>query len=325
MASLDAEMEKMKFRQNYPNHWHTDLLRAPQSDPLFCCFSLWWSPDLLYYATPYAAILKFYLRFDLVVLVHRTFSENELYTMICQGIHVVEAICLVVADVEKAIAPSCVFVQRFGVSLNYTYSRFSYSAEIMSFFFSPLIYFTQFHATLQVFLCFANSVASTRFMLQDEFNLQTTKCDNCIIGFMFCLQQVACIFSCIACITGNDELQEASRVLNCCSDMVYCTVCSCMQTQHKVEMDKRDGKFGARPTAAPPVQQMSRLDQPLPPTIAYAPQSYPPPPPPQQPYGYPPPQQQPPMYPPPPLQHHGYPPPNYAPSGVGYPPPGYPR
>lgn len=81
MASLDAEMEKMKFRQNYQNHWHTDLLRAPQSDPL-------------------------------LVLVHRTFSENELYTMICQGIHVVEAICLVVADVEKVIAPSCVFVQR---------------------------------------------------------------------------------------------------------------------------------------------------------------------------------------------------------------------
>nr|XP_016509421.1 PREDICTED: uncharacterized protein LOC107826891 [Nicotiana tabacum] len=65
----------------------------------------------------------------------------------------------------------------------------------------------------EVFLCFANSVASTRFMLQDEFNLQTTKCDNCIIGFMFCLQQVACIFSCIACITGSNELQEASRVL----------------------------------------------------------------------------------------------------------------
>nr|XP_016485456.1 PREDICTED: leucine-rich repeat extensin-like protein 6 isoform X2 [Nicotiana tabacum] len=196
----------------------------------------------------------------------------------------------------------------------------------------------------EVFLCFANSVASTRFMLQDEFNLQTTKCDNCIIGFMFCLQQVACILSCIACITGNDELQEASRVLNCCSDMVYCTVCSCMQTQHMVEMNKRDGKFGPRPMVAPAVQQMSRLDQPLPPTIGYAPpqpQAYPPkqlptmyPPPPQQSPMYPPPPQQSPMYPPPPQQPYGYPPPpsqphgyppaNYAP-GVGYPPSGYPR
>lgn len=81
-------------------------------------------------------------------------------------------------------------------------------------------------------------------------------------------------------------------------------------------MNKRDGKFGASPTTAPPVQHMSRLDQPLPPTIAYAvpqqhPQNYPS----QQPYGYPPPQPQAPMYPPPPLQHHAYPPPNYAPSG----------
>lgn len=33
----------------------------------------------------------------------------------------------------------------------------------------------------QVFLCFGNSVASTRFLLQDEFNIQTTQCDNCII------------------------------------------------------------------------------------------------------------------------------------------------
>lgn len=39
-----------------------------------------------------------------------------------------------------------------------------------------------YHALLfQVFLCFGNSVASTRFMLQDEFNIQTTQCDNCII------------------------------------------------------------------------------------------------------------------------------------------------
>jgi hypothetical protein len=32
-----------------------------------------------------------------------------------------------------------------------------------------------------VFCCFGNSVASTRFLLQDEFNIQTTQCDNCII------------------------------------------------------------------------------------------------------------------------------------------------
>ncbi|PWA96347.1 hypothetical protein CTI12_AA041110 [Artemisia annua] len=36
-------------------------------------------------------------------------------------------------------------------------------------------------SVVNVFFCFGNSVASTRFMLQDEFNIQTTKCDNCII------------------------------------------------------------------------------------------------------------------------------------------------
>lgn len=103
----------------------------------------------------------------------------------------------------------------------------------------------------QVFLCFGNSVASTRFLLQDEFNIQTTQCDNCIIvlslflltqneclcesesktnptlgrlqGFMFCLSQVACIFSIVACLVGSDELSEASQILSCCADMVYCT------------------------------------------------------------------------------------------------------
>uniref|UniRef100_A0A3N7FZI0 Uncharacterized protein n=1 Tax=Populus trichocarpa TaxID=3694 RepID=A0A3N7FZI0_POPTR len=41
----------------------------------------------------------------------------------------------------------------------------------------------------EVVCCFCNSVSSTRFLLQDEFNIQTTQCDNCIFGFMFCLQQ----------------------------------------------------------------------------------------------------------------------------------------
>ncbi|CAK9152460.1 unnamed protein product [Ilex paraguariensis] len=73
-----------------------------------------------------------------------------------------------------------------------------------------------------------------------------------------------------------------------------------LQTQHKVEMDKRDGMFGPQVMAVPPVQQMSRLDQPYPPTVGYPQPAY------GQPYGYP-----------PPPQAQGYPP-------AGYPPPGYP-
>ncbi|OAY69791.1 hypothetical protein ACMD2_25814 [Ananas comosus] len=119
----------------------------------------------------------------------------------------------------------------------------------------------EFCLATEVVCCFGNSVASTRFLLQDEFNIQTTQCDNCIIGFMFCLQQVACIFSLVAAIVGSQELSEASQILSCMSDFVYWTVCACMQTQHKIEMDKRDGKFGPQLWQSP-VQQMSRIDQP---------------------------------------------------------------
>ncbi|KAL6549943.1 hypothetical protein OROMI_020431 [Orobanche minor] len=131
----------------------------------------------------------------------------------------------------------------------------------------------EFCLATEVFLCFGNSVASTRFLLQDEFNIQTTQCDNCIIR-----------------------------------------VCACMQTQHKVEMDKRDGKFGPQPAmAVPSVQGMSRLDQPHPPMVGHLP--YPPQPAVGYPSaaGYPPPG----GYPPPPPG--AYPPP------PGYPPPGYPH
>ncbi|KAI7742307.1 hypothetical protein M8C21_018786 [Ambrosia artemisiifolia] len=174
----------------------------------------------------------------------------------------------------------------------------------------------------EVLFCFGTSVASTRFMLQDELNIQTTKCDNCIIGCMVCLQQVACIFSIAACIFRSDELKEASQILNCLADLVFCSVCSCMQTQHKVEMDKRDGKFGTLPMEVPPVQKMSRIDQPayVPPSVQYGQpqyvQGYPPSTyPPQYVQGYPP------MYP---TQPQGYPPATYPPPYQGYPPGVYP-
>ncbi|XP_065864204.1 uncharacterized protein [Euphorbia lathyris] len=159
----------------------------------------------------------------------------------------------------------------------------------------------------EVFCCFANSVASTRFLLQDEFNIQTTQCDNCIIGFMICLQQLACICSLIACITGSDEIADLADMLTCLSDLAFCSVCPCIQTQHKVEMDKRDGKFGPHPVmAVPQMQQMSRMDQEMPPPLGYPPHpDY------GQPYG-----QLPPGY------AAGYPPAGYPPPPPGvYPPP----
>ncbi|WZZ53694.1 hypothetical protein YC2023_053801 [Brassica napus] len=92
------------------------------------------------------------------------------------------------------------------------------------------------------------------------------------------------------------------------------------RTQHKIEMDKRDGVLGSQPMSVPPAQQMSRVDQPTPPYAGYPPATgYPQPYYPQPGHGYPPA----PGYPPP---GHGYPPaPGYPPPGHGYPPaPGYP-
>ncbi|KAG5626687.1 hypothetical protein H5410_011905 [Solanum commersonii] len=268
MASAD-QMEKMKLRQNYRNHWHTDLIRATETDPL-CKLSIF----ILFYAPCASYLLR----------KRALYNDMSRYTC-CGGYMPCSGRC------GESRCP-------------------------------------EFCLCTEVFLCFGNSVASTRFMLQDEFNLQTTKCDNCIIGFMFCLQQLACISNIIACLTGSEEIQDASQLLNCLSDVVYCTVCSCMQTQHKVEMDKRDGKFGPRPMSVPPVQQMSRLDQPFPPAVGYPPMQqphgYPPqphgyPPPQQQPQGYPPSQQQPQEYPPPQQQPQDYPSPQQQPQG--YPPP----
>ncbi|KAI3936265.1 hypothetical protein MKW92_029593 [Papaver armeniacum] len=147
----------------------------------------------------------------------------------------------------------------------------------------------EFCLATEVCLCFGNSVASTRFLLQDEFNIQTTQCDNCIIGL--CLYAVATSWS-------VNVVHLAQLLLM-------------ISTQHKIEMDKRDGVFGPQVMGVPPVQNMSRIDQPVPPHVGY---------PPQQGYGYPPPQPQ--GYPPAGYPPQGYPPAGYPPAG--YPPAGYP-
>lgn len=87
-----------------------------------------------------------------------------------------------------------------------------------------------------------------------------------------------------------------------------------LQTQHKVEMDKRDGKFGpASAMEVPPMQIMSRMDQENPPAVGCPPsamgQPY---------YNYPPSDANP--YPP--LSPGYYPPSTnpYPPSSSPYPP-----
>ncbi|CAI5481131.1 unnamed protein product [Closterium sp. Yama58-4] len=111
---------------------------------------------------------------------------------------------------------------------------------------------------MEVCLCFPSSVAATRFLIQDQLNIMNSKCDNGILAFLVCLEQLACIFAILACILQSDSLQDAAQALRCMADVVYCSVCACMQTQHKIELDTRDSHNAANaaPMVAPPQQAM---------------------------------------------------------------------
>lgn len=161
----------------------------------------------------------------------------------------------------------------------------------------------EFCLCLEVFCCFAQSVASTRWMLQDELAIKTTECDNCIIGTMICAQYFACICSIAACLTGSQEINDLAQLLDCVADVLWCTVCSCMQTQAKAELDLRDGRGagGAAPAAphhAPGIQMIQTGYPQQPQGYPQQPAGYPPQPPQGYPAGYPPQQyqQQQPMY-----------------------------
>eukprot|EP00877_Chromochloris_zofingiensis_P000130 jgi/Chrzof1/10117/Cz04g29110.t1 len=178
----------------------------------------------------------------------------------------------------------------------------------------------EFCLCMEVFFCFAQSVASTRWTIQDELQIQTTDCDNCIIGTMVCMQYFACICSIVACLTGSDEINDLAQLLDCVADILWCTVCGCMQTQAKAELDVRDaGGAGATPAPAqaPGVQMIPMGGAPPPHQQQYG--GYP------QHGNYPPPSGYPPQgnYP----QPGAYPPqPGYPVQGGGYPPQGnYPQ
>ncbi|EEH59154.1 uncharacterized protein MICPUCDRAFT_32645 [Micromonas pusilla CCMP1545] len=127
----------------------------------------------------------------------------------------------------------------------------------------------EFCLCCEVTCCFASAVATSRFMIQDEMRVENTKCDNCIIGFMICLQQLACIFRIAACITQNEQIERCADILDCVADSVYCSVCACMQTQQHEQIKLRDpaarapGEIqGAMQPPPPPQQQQQPPPQP---------------------------------------------------------------
>ncbi len=161
----------------------------------------------------------------------------------------------------------------------------------------------EFCLCLEAFCCFPSAVATNRFMIQDEMRVENTKCDNFIIGFMLCLNQLACIFRIAAMISGDDSIEQIADILDCMADLTYCTVCACMQTQHQEQLKLRDpnarpaGQPARNPMAAPPQMRMQQM------------------PPQQQRYAQ---QQQPQMMAPPPGPAYGYAQPGYPPQPLGY-------
>jgi hypothetical protein len=59
---------------------------------------------------------------------------------------------------------------------------------------------------VEVACCFANSVVSTRYLIQDTMIVQNTECDNCLVGFLVAMEQLACSArparACAACVRG---------------------------------------------------------------------------------------------------------------------------
>ena len=40
----------------------------------------------------------------------------------------------------------------------------------------------------------------------------------------------------------SDEVELAADIMSLLADLVYCSVCACMQTQHKIQLDVRDSR-----------------------------------------------------------------------------------
>lgn len=98
----------------------------------------------------------------------------------------------------------------------------------------------EFCLCLEVACCLSQSIISTRFMLQDELKLKNTDCDNCLMATAICLNQLACICQIAALISRNDGIKNLATIIDQIADLLWCSVMSCMQTQHHIELEKRD-------------------------------------------------------------------------------------
>ena len=93
--------------------------------------------------------------------------------------------------------------------------------------------------------------------------IQNTKCDDCLFNTMVALQGLACLCQIAAFI--EPQLKETAALVDCAAEMVYCSVCACMQTQHRNQIKHRNENpqvitpgMQNNPMLAPPAAVMQR-------------------------------------------------------------------
>jgi hypothetical protein len=111
---------------------------------------------------------------------------------------------------------------------------------------------------LEVMCCFSLAVVTNRIMLQDSLQIHNSPCDNCILGFLAYISYLNCVCQILVCLTDIEELNEAAFVVESVAHMAYCVICSCVQTQQYVELNRRDGGGPGTQTRAPRAQKMTR-------------------------------------------------------------------
>ena len=200
MAS-SKNMDVDEAPEKLPNMWHSELLRTPLEDPLYCCYSIWCSRCAAY------------------GLRGRVLDNDWSRYQCCGGSMPCSGSCG-----EEKCPRLC--------------------------------------AVLEVIMCFTLAVTVTRSMLQDALQTKNTKCDNCILASMFFAHYLNCLCWILAAVTNVPFIDDVAIVTDRIADIYhctpFCTCCSCIQTQHKLELDKRDGKINPRETGPPPQQEMSR-------------------------------------------------------------------
>eukprot|EP01115_Flamella_aegyptia_P012757 TRINITY_DN64_c3_g1_i1.p1 TRINITY_DN64_c3_g1~~TRINITY_DN64_c3_g1_i1.p1 ORF type:complete len:174 (-),score=12.56 TRINITY_DN64_c3_g1_i1:15-536(-) len=77
-----------------------------------------------------------------------------------------------------------------------------------------------------IFCCWC-AIFGNRFLIQSEYGIMNTKCENCLIWFMCILSWVRCIVSLFVNIPFEIEVL---------CDLLFCCFSACLQTQQEAEI-----------------------------------------------------------------------------------------